>query len=180
MVNTVIFKWNPAISSVSMLDFLNWIYYKDIEGDWSVRDYDRVRAKDVFYMLKVGKGQTGIVMNGLITAAPERGEDWSGQGRVTYYGNYKAQIMINPDTFPLLTSEELYESVPDFDWFGGHSGVVLNKKQTEELKALWEKYLQNSRDEFKARLELMEQRNMTNDQLYLAPRLKTRLFGDNK
>jgi len=119
-------------------------------------------------------------MNGLITAAPERGEDWSGQGRVTYYGNYKAQIMINPDTFPLLTSEELYESVPDFDWFGGHSGVVLNKKQTEELKALWEKYLQNSRDEFKARLELMEQRNMTNDQLYLAPRLKTRLFGDNK
>ena len=169
MANTVILKWNPAVSSNSMTHFLTEIINEDPEGDWSVRDHENIHAGDIFYMLKVGKGQTGIVKRGVINTEPEPDEDWSGHGRVTYYCGYEAKIMINPDTFALLTSEQLREAIPDFDWFGGHSGVVLNEDQAAKLEDLWQKYLQDMAGEFRSRLELMERRNnMVNDQLYIA------------
>ena len=178
MANTVIFKWNPAISSYSMHQFLDEILDEDNEGDWSVRDHDRIHAGDRFYMLKVGKGQTGIVKRGVITTDPVTGGDWSGHGRVTYYCDYEAEFMINPDTFSLLTSEELREAIPDFDWFGGHSGVVLNEAQAARLEKLWQEYFLGMMDEFRSRFELLERRdNMVNDQLYLAPEYDEKLFG---
>ena len=177
MANTVIFKWNPAISSCSMHQFLEEILDEDGRGDWSVHDYERIHAGDIFYMLKVGKGQTGIVKRGGITTDPVTDEDWSRQGRVTYYCDYEAEIMINPDTFSLLTSEQLQEAIPDFDWFGGHSGVVLNEDQAAKLETLWHKYLMSMIDEFCSRSELIERRdNMVNDQIYIALQLDEKIL----
>ena len=178
MANVVIFKWNPAISSCSMLSFLYGIFSKANKGNWSVRDYELIHKGDICYMLKVGKGQTGIVMQGKITDEPVSGEDWSGQGRKTYYCTYKSQIDINPDTFSLLTSERLQEAIPDFDWFGGHSGVVLDKRQATKLNALWKDYLQEMKGEFQSRLELIERRRMENDQLFIANTFGKKLFGN--
>ncbi len=177
MANMVIFKWNPAISSFSMHSFLDDILYEDFRGDWSVRDYELIHKGDICYMLKVGKGQTGIVMQGKILDEPVSGEDWSGQGRKTYYCDYQAQIKINPDTFSLLTSERLQEVIPDFDWFGGHSGVVLDKRQATKLNSLWKDYLQEMKGEFQSRLELIERREMDNDQLFIENTLGKKLFG---
>ncbi len=177
MPNTVIFKWNPAISSNGMYAFLTEILEEDHTGDWSVRDHDRIRAGDICYMLKVGQGQNGLVMRGTITGAPVADGDWSGRGRVVDYCDYEAEIRINPDTFALLTSERLRDAIPDFDWFGGHSGVVLDEGQAAKLEALWQQYLQDMLDEFASRLELIERRGMPNDQLYLAPALDEKLFG---
>lgn len=112
MANTVILKWNPAISSTSLLAFLTQIIEDDAEGDWSVHDYDKIRSGDIFYMLKVGKGQTGIVMRGTITSDPGAGGDWSNRGRVVHYCDYGAQIMINPDTFQLLTEKNFRRGSP--------------------------------------------------------------------
>ena len=177
MANTVILKWNPAISSKHMVHFLDEIADEDPMGDWSVRDHERIHAGDIFYMLKVGKGQTGIVKRGIITTDPVTDEDWSGQGRVTYYCDYEAEIIINPDTFALLTSETLREAIPDFDWFGGHSGVVLHEAQAAKLEELWQRYLSDMADEFRSRCELMEKRGMINDQLYLSPEYAEKVFG---
>ena len=177
MANTVIFKWNPAISSFSMYSYLDGILYEELCGNWSAWDYELIHKGDIFYMLKVGKGQTGIVMQGKITKEPYLDEDWSGQGRKTYYCDYTAQIMMNPDTFSLLTSERLQEAIPDFDWFGGHSGIVLEKQQASKLNALWQEYLQEMKEEFQSRLELIERREMDNDQLCIAATLGRKLFG---
>ena len=178
MANTVIFKWNPAISSYSMHQFLEEILDEDGRGDWSVWDHERIHAGDIFYMLKVGKGQTGIVKRGVITSDPVTDEDWSRQSRLTFYCDYEAEIMINPDTFSLLTSEQLQEIIPDFDWFGGHSGVVLNEAQAAMLEELWNKYLMSMLDEFRSLFELMDRRdNMVNDQLYIASPYDEEIFG---
>lgn len=176
MADTVIFKWNPAISSVSMLDFLRDIFQEEPESDWSVWDHDRVRKGDTFYMLKVGQGQTGIVMRGTITSDPAADSDWSGRGRQVFYCCYRAEIMINPDTFPLLDSSLLRDNIPGFDWSGGHSGTVPDGKQAEVLERMWENYLLENRAEFQARLDLIEKRGMRNDQLYLSRRLRQMLF----
>lgn len=60
MKNTVILKWNPAISSYNMIRFLDDIVQTNTESDWSIWEHERVREGDIFYMLKVGQGQTGI------------------------------------------------------------------------------------------------------------------------
>ena len=108
MKNTVILKWNPAISSYRMIRFLDDIVQHNAESDWSIREYEKVRRNDRFYMLKVGHGATGIVMRGEITSDPESDADWSRQGREIYYCTYKAEIMLNPDTFPLLTANRFF------------------------------------------------------------------------
>lgn len=171
--NTVIFKWNPAISSVSMLDFLRCILQEEADSDWSVWDHERIRRGDTVYMLKVGYGQTGIVMRGKITSDPAAGEDWSGRGRQVFYCRYRADIMINPDAFPLLDGVTLRDNIPGFDWFGGHSGTVPDEKQSEVLARMWENYLTENKAEFRSRLDLIERRGMWNDQLYISPRFRT-------
>lgn len=74
--------------------------------------------------------------------------------------------MINSDTFPLLESKEIANEIPDFDWFGGHAGVVLSQEQSIVLKKLWFDYLQKIIPEFKARLSSVIKRNGYNDQFY--------------
>ena len=177
MANTVIFKWNPAISSYSMLEYLQNIAREEADSDWSVWDHEHVRRGDIFYMLKVGCGQTGIVMRGKLRTDPFTGEDWSRRGRNVYYAEYRAEIMINPDTFSILGSEALTDAIAGFDWGGGHSGVILEPEKAEVLDRMWNAWLEENKGEFQSRYELMERRKMWNDQLYLGPGLQNRLFG---
>jgi len=171
MANTVILKWNPAVSSYNMIRFLDDIVQEVHESDWSIWEHGRVRTGDTFYMLKVGCGQTGIVMRGKIASDPVADEDWSGRGRRTFYCGYDAEIMINPDAFPLLNSEALRDNIPEFDWMGGHAGVVLPDPAAAVLETMWTAYLRDNMPEFESRLELIEKRNMLNDQLYIDPEL---------
>jgi len=113
--NCVILKWNPAISSYSMCRFLNNISWSEPESDWSIYDYDRVKAGDQFFMLKVGIGTCGIVAAGRITGDPAVGEDWSGRGRKVYYADYECSFMVNPETLPILERCVLEENIPGFE-----------------------------------------------------------------
>ena len=75
--------------------------------------------------------------------------------------------MVNPETLPIIESGVLKDNIPDFDWDGGHSGVVLNNGQAAALKRIFKKYMQNNEAIFTERLALIEKRNMENDQLYM-------------
>ena len=168
--NIVIFKWNPAISSYTMLDFLIAIDRKETEGNWSVWDYDRIKKGDHCFLLKVGCGMTGIVKAGTITSAPYSSADWSGQGRKVYYVDFRETVMVNPDTLPILDSTTLEENIPDFDWRKGHSGVILDEMQASIFQRLWDGYLLQNVPVFQDRLERIASRGMDNDQLYIEPK----------
>ncbi len=175
-MGTVILKWNPAISSYNMLSFLMAIVQKDADMDWSIWDHDKVHRGDNFFLLKVGAGVNGIVATGKITSEPCADEDWSGKDRVVYYCDYKSSVMISPSSFSLLSSDELTANIPDFDWRGGHAGVVLSEQNSKMLRRLWKAYMQNHAQEFKARLDLIASREMLNDQLYIPNRTLTALL----
>ena len=152
-MKTVILKWNPAFSSYSMLRYLYDMrelnLHNRFDYNWSVWDYDQIHKGDRFYWLKVGQyGQIGIVGMGTVTSAPYTGEDWSGKGRETYYVNFFPELLLNPDALPILTADELTAAIPDFEWTGGHSGLVLTDAQAARLDALWADFLARNADPF--------------------------------
>lgn len=150
-MSKVILKWNPAISSYTMKDFVNDMSQVDDEYgefNWSVWDYNAVKEGDEFFWLKVGYGQNGIVGHGSITSDPYEGEDWSGRGRKTFYVDFMPDMMICPDAARLLDADALQAAIPDFDWRGGHSGLVLSEAQAEKLHALWREYTEANREAF--------------------------------
>ena len=177
MANTVILKWDPAVSSYSMSRFLNDIIRGGNVSEWGIRDHEQVKFGDTFYMVKVGNGQTGIVMEGKITSDPDEGGDRSGWGRKICFCDCRAEIMINPDTFGLLSTAKLQDNIPVFEWDGGDSGVILPPKFAAMLEKMWNSYLQENAKEFSSRLEFLKNRKFQNDQLFLSPQLSGKLFS---
>ena len=175
-MNIVVFKWNPAISSISMFRYLKNISQKQCRGDWSVWEYEKIRRNDRFFMLKVGYGTTGIVAAGKITSDPETDLDWRNAVEKIHYCKYRAEIIINPETFPILNTAVLESAIPDFDWRGGHSGMSLNFGQAESLCRLWDAYLLDNAAGFIAALKEIRKRDMLNDQLYIRSRLLRKLL----
>ncbi len=146
---TVILMWNPAFSSVKLEDHNKTVSRILTEYfNWSVWDYKNAKCGDRFYLVKEGReGRTGIVMSGVFDSQPYELEDWSGRGRQTFYMDMKPNVILNPDTAPMVTTEELQVAIPTFDWTGGHSGRILSKDEAMKLEELWSKFLEQHQDD---------------------------------
>lgn len=143
-MNTVILFWNPSISSFSMNDYLDGMkHFEDFQLDWSVYEHTSIFKGDRFYMIRVGEGNTGIVMNGVILCDPYIGEDWNGTDNPRFYVDLDIEWMVNPDKGPVLATQQLFQLIPDFDWTGGHSGRVLNFDDSDECRKLNKLWLSN-------------------------------------
>ena len=144
-MSIVVIKWNPAISSYTLGrsddGFEEAREYRNYEMNWSFWEHEKVHEGDRFFMLRVGEGNTGVVMSGTVTSEPYRGEDWSGKGRVTYYADILPDFMIDSEAGPVLETKALEDAMPDFQWNGGHSGMVLPEKYEEKLEWLWCEFL---------------------------------------
>jgi len=138
---TFIMRWNPEISSHKIRDFeegMECLLDRDFYYDWSIWDYEKVSIGDRFYMITVGEQQNGIVMSGTIISMPYKDVDWSGKGRDVRYVRMNPECMIHPIKSPLiLSSSELTQAIPSFNWNEGHSGELLNDQQAILLDALW-------------------------------------------
>ena len=143
-MNTVILFWNPSISSFSMNDYLEGMTnFEEFQLNWSVYEHTSIFKGDRFYLVRVGEGNTGIVMNGVILSDPYIGEDWNGTDNPRFYIDLDIQWMVHPDKGPVLATSELTKAIPGFDWTGGHSGRVLNFDDSDESKLLNQLWLSN-------------------------------------
>lgn len=143
---TYILFWNPAISSYTMERFQDDFRCYNCVGNWSFHEHDEVAYDDYFYMVRCGEGSTGIVMRGLITSSCYEDKDWSPKGRKPiFYADIEDSITINPETAEqLLTPDFLTEQMPDFNWYGGHSGRKLSPEYAEKLDKIWLEYINNN------------------------------------
>ena len=145
---TFIMRWNTDISNYklsefedAMEDFFNEGFYYD----WSIWDYQKAHIGDRFYMIRTGEGKNGVVMRGIIIGTPYPDEDWSGKGRKVFYIRMSLTNMIHPERTPLLlTTDELTEAIPDFNWKGGHSGEILSDAQADKLEKVWKDYIERT------------------------------------
>ena len=148
---TYMLRWNTAISNFTLDDFevcMRKLHTPDFEFNWSIWDWQDVREGDKVYMLRVGEGTTGIVMEGTVISDPYVAEDWSGKGRVTHYINIKLHRMMHPEKAVILGTEELAKDFPNIEWTKGHSGTLLDPLDASLLDKRFEQYLADNRDQF--------------------------------
>lgn len=141
---TFVMRWNPEISSHKVADFEHAMedFYEDgFYYDWSIFDHEKVHVGDRFFMLKVGNGNTGIVMSGIIVSLPYEDEDWSGKGRDVRYVRMIPDCMVHPDKSKMITIQMLDETLPGVNWNEGHSGVILDENQALKFDELWQKFM---------------------------------------
>lgn len=139
---TFVLMWNPEISSITLADHNKSIpnimtgYY-----NWSVWEHKKAKKGDRFVMVRCGEGKTGIVMTGIFDSDPYQATDWSGKGRKVFYMDLEPNFIANPEKADIITTAELQEAIPTFNWTGGHSGRLLSEEQAKSLEVLFSKYL---------------------------------------
>ena len=123
-------------------------HINDYSFNWSVYEWEQAKMGDRFYMIRVGEGNTGVVMSGIFTSQPYADEDWNPNRnkRKIYYMDMKPNFIVNPETQPIITTQELLEAIPDFEWRKGHSGQLLTPEQAQKLECLFSKYIQKMLD----------------------------------
>ncbi len=148
-MKTFILMWNPAISSFKKEEFNEMISADEYpELNWAVWDWKEAEEGDRFFMVRVGEGNTGIVLAGHFESDPWKGEDWSGKGREVYYVDLDVDSIIDSDRDAYITTEQLTDAIPEFDWTGGHSGRLVTPEVALKLVMLWMQYLFTHHDIF--------------------------------
>lgn len=147
---TFILMWNPAISSITIHNHIDSIpHIEDWDFNWSVYEWEKAHEGDRFFMVRVGDGKTGIVMSGVFTSEPYTERDWNRirKTKEIHYMNMQPNLIVNPETMPIITTAQLQEAIPDFVWSKGHSGVLLTEDQALKLEGLFSEYLSSVSDQ---------------------------------
>lgn len=144
--NTFLLRWNPAISSYTMKrldeDIEEWADgYWPSDFDWSVREWEKAKEGDKFFLARVGEGNTGIFAAGRFTSAPYEGEDWSGNGRKTYYMQMEFEAVFHPERTDIITTEALERELPNINWQKGHSGEMVDSETADRLELMWRDHI---------------------------------------
>lgn len=139
---TYVLMWNPAISSVKMKDHIDSIPRLLTEHyNWSVYEYQEARKDDRFVLIRCGEGKTGLVMSGVFDSNPYQSDDWSGKERKVFYMDMTPNFIVDPEKAEIISTQQLQEAIPSFDWSGGHSGRLLTEDQAKQLENLLAPYL---------------------------------------
>lgn len=147
---TFILMWNPAISSTTIHNHIDSIAHIDSwRFDWSIHEWEKAHEGDRFFMVRVGEGKTGIVMSGIFISEPYTERDWNRirKTKEIHYMNMQPNLIVNPETMPIITTAQLQEAIPDFEWSKGHSGVLLTEYQAQRLEEMFSEYLSRVSDQ---------------------------------
>lgn len=145
--HTFILMWNPDTSEVTLEDHIASIenmfteYFRR-----SVWQHDKAKCGDRFYVVRAGEGKTGIVMSGVFDSQPYESEELDDLGQHIYYMDMHPNVILDPESAPMITTEELHRAIPSFDWTGGHSGRMLSQQEAQKLETVWSKFLRNNRN----------------------------------
>ena len=144
--NTFLLKWNPEISSYTMeqldSDLTEWSEgLWPIGFNWDVHQWEKARKGDRFFMARVGEGNCGIFAAGRFTSEPYEGDDWAGGDEKRHYMQMEFEAVFHPERVDIITTDFLERELPEIEWRGGHSGVMLDKEVAVRLELIWRDYV---------------------------------------
>ena len=148
-MSTIILTWNPAISEYKMDQFQNDLETVN-EGDtadiyWPVEEYDDCLEGDRFFMIRTGRGNTGICMAGYFCSD----SFVDGEHNVTskrYIVGIDPLVMVNTDEAEFLSLDFLKAKLPNIDWEHLESGTLISDADAGALEDLWVRYLYHNQD----------------------------------
>ncbi len=101
------------------------------EFTWEVRDWKKVEKDDIFFLVKTGTQQDGIVMHGrfsgkcfLERVRPNGMPGSSKRNEKNHVALLSIQGMFKDNE--MLSAEALEEKFPEIDWHSGDSGELLS------------------------------------------------------
>lgn len=139
---TFVMRWNTDDSCYKMADFTDAVEkFKDSSLclRWDISEYDKVHPGDLCYMIRTGKGEHGVVMRGIIDGTPFIDPNDTEQQR--HFVKLRITHIMAPDSdTELLTTQDLSQQMPCFDWENGKSGELLDAKSARTLENMWRTY----------------------------------------
>jgi hypothetical protein len=160
--NVFLLRWNPAISSFTLDDYRDALQRFDHEFfmNWSVWQHEEAHEGDIYFMLREGDGiNPGIVFSGEFHSEPYKGDDWRGTNKPRYYVDIRCTRCCYPDERPIITTEELEEAIPGYNWRIGHSGELLTEEVGAPLVSMWLErcgFSQDDEDDDEGAVDLMD------------------------
>lgn len=143
--NTFILMWNPDnCSDITIEEHCYGV--ENIFTEFfhrSVWDYEKAKCGDRFFLMRVGEGNTGIVMSGVFDSQPYEAGEWNDR---EYYMDMLPNVILDPEKAPMVTTKDLCEAIPSFDWKDGRSGRILSLAEAQTLEKIWKAYLKENKD----------------------------------
>ena len=139
---TFVLMWNPDSSATALEDHIRNI--RDIFNDeitGKIYEWEEARMGDRFFVVSTGGSHLGVVMTGVFGSQPYLSPQWTGKGRKQYVIDLEPNMILNPETVPMLTTEQIEQAIPSFMWRGGYSGRMLTEGQARALETLYAPYL---------------------------------------
>lgn len=113
----------------------------------SMNHWQQARRGDRFFMYVVSRRpnfKNRIVSSGFLYSNPINDNRWSQipQNVAAYTVDLDFDVMLNPRSeFPLLEQESLELQFPDYDWSGGETDFMLDRKTAYLMEQKWYHYL---------------------------------------
>ena len=157
MSKTLLLFWDPLSSHYSMGDFeddlkeISFTY--DIDPlDWGINNPKDIEQGIEFHIVKVGEGNCGIVMSGLVLSDSGYDERHKRYCRRNYKTDCDVVLgvseMFHPDRSEIITLSQLQAAFPDIPLDGASKEYILNEDQSRLLSELKDRFLSEHPDVF--------------------------------
>lgn len=163
-MKTYLLAWNPNrwewnnIAEISE----NVKQGKDVFDRWSSGVSRKLQAGDRFFLIRLGKDPKGILASGTIETNVYQDLHWdkekAANGQSTNHVKIKYDLLLNPDTEPILPRELLNQ--PPFSkmhWDTQMSGVQIPDHIASELEALWTEFKNSLQFSFPEEVEINQE-----------------------
>lgn len=143
-MNTFLFAWNPEKwdwehleQNIEELEKTGRVYQM-----WSCASHKSVKVGDRAFLIKLGKGNRGIIGAGYISSPPFLAQHWSGSGKMVQRVTIDFEALLNPNTDPILPMSSLKQGkLATQHWSTQISGISINPDIVDELEAVWFNFL---------------------------------------
>ena len=113
-----------------------------VSQTWSVASHKKIQPGDRAFLLRLGVEPKGIMGAGIVTSQAFLSPHWSDESKLRYKVMIDFEVLLNPETAPLLSLDLLkLGGLENYNWTPRSSGVEISQKYVEELEALWSDFL---------------------------------------
>lgn len=141
MPRAYLFGWNPSKFKWETLadDIIKLVAQGKLEENWSVASHKSIQPGDLAYIVRLGAEPKGIFASGVVSSKPYPAVKG---GRSYFRINIELDILLNPDTEPILALDILKTvRLALQTWTPQASGISIKPPLVDELENLWLNFL---------------------------------------